>query len=125
MTQVDLNKKTSEWRTQATHDTYMEVLRNRSPYDGCRLCDEKTLVEFTHWKIINNEFPYDKIASVHHMLLPKRHTKGNDLSVVELNELTTLKGSYLNEHYYMIAEAMPKRKTLPSHHHLHLFTPYL
>jgi diadenosine tetraphosphate (Ap4A) HIT family hydrolase len=124
MTQVDLNKKTAEWRTTETHERYMEVLKSREVYDGCRLCDETVIIEFNLWKIINNEFPYDKIASTHHMIIPKRHTNGDDLTEEELNELTTLKAGYLNEQYHMLAEALPKRKTMPSHFHLHLFIPY-
>ncbi len=123
MTQVDLNKKTSEWRTQATHDRYMEVLKTRKPYDGCRLCDEVSLVDFKYWKVLPAAFPYDKIASTHHMILPLRHTTGEDLSSAELEELHTLKKGYLNDNYYLISEALPKRKTIPSHFHLHLFVP--
>ena len=99
MHKIDTTKRKAGWRTEATHETYMAKINSGHLQDGCRLCDESALQTFSHWKIIDNEFPYDRVAKLHHMIIPIRHTDGNDISDVERLELETLKQTVLNEKY--------------------------
>lgn len=86
--------------------------------DGsCRLCEKPTLTIFNHWRIVENKYPYDKVASVHHMILPVRHTSGTDLSEEELKELEDIKRGHLIETYVFVIEALSRSKTIPGHFH--------
>jgi diadenosine tetraphosphate (Ap4A) HIT family hydrolase len=87
---------------------------------GCVLCTKEPLREFQHWRIIENMFPYDKVAGVHHMILPKRHVLEPDLSEEEIAELRNIKEEHFPKNYDFIIEAMPKMKSIPQHFHIHL-----
>ncbi len=54
-------------RSEATQDLYQnaEVVPDF-------IAVEPSLREFEYWRIIANRFPYDEIATSHHMLVPKR-----------------------------------------------------
>lgn len=106
-------------RTQQTENNYREYRKNNPSVD-CSLCEKPALKTFTYWKIIENTFPYDKIAKIHHMIVPIRHVTEEGLSVDELYELKKLKDTVLNEDYEYIIEATHKTKSIPSHFHLHL-----
>ncbi len=69
---------------------------------GCPLCDGEAIKEFRFWKVMQNRFPYDKIASTHHMLLPLQHTTDLELTNEERQELQTIKAGYVQEYDYMI-----------------------
>lgn len=86
---------------------------------SCVLCERESLHEFTLWRIIENRFPYDRIASVHHMLVPKRHTSEGELTDDERRELYEIKQNSLEE-YQFIIEPTPHVKSIPAHFHLHL-----
>lgn len=108
------------WRSKAIEKKYDEYRAGRDPAEGCALCREPSLVEFQYWRVTNNRFPYDQVASLHHMMVPKRHTNGDDLTPEEFSELALLKKEHVNEHYNFILEATPKTKSIPTHYHLHL-----
>lgn len=88
---------------------------------GCVLCNEFALQTFQFWRIVKNDFPYDVIANIHHMLIPIRHVVESELTDEERKEFNEIKNSYLAMHYDGIYENMPKGKTIPTHMHLHLF----
>ena len=76
---------------------------------------------FTLWKIIPNDFPYDRIAKKHHMIVPLRHVQEKDLSTEERAELQEIKGrGFDDDTYEYIIEAAQKIKSVPGHFHLHL-----
>ncbi|MBI2889033.1 MAG: hypothetical protein HYY10_03880 [Candidatus Liptonbacteria bacterium] len=107
-------------RTDELEKTYA-AYRNRGELENdCKLCGKPPRQTFQHWKIVQNDFPYDKIASVHHMIVPLRHMSESELSPEETEELRELKSSYLNEHYEFIIEPVQRKKTIPNHFHLHL-----
>jgi hypothetical protein len=83
-----------------------------------------TIIDFNHWAIIHNEYPYDAIASVHHMILPKRKVPfdWNLLNQNELDEFDELRKGYLSEHYEVIWENLPAGQSIPGRMHLHLLT---
>src|SRR5579859_2574587 len=107
-------------RTPEQKKRYQEAIANGALEQGCALCAKKAMQTFSHWKIIQNDFPYDRIASVHHMLVPTRHITEPELTEEEYNELLELKKSHLNQNYEYLIEATPKLKSIPSHFHLHL-----
>lgn len=112
------------FRTQKTHDAYEQAKAHGHLTSGiCRMCNDETLVEFTHWRIITNLFPYDNIAQTHHLLIPKRHVVERELTPAEVAELLNLKETSLNDTYTFIFEPLPKQKSIPQHFHLHLIVP--
>lgn len=108
------------FRSKETTEKYEEYRRSRPPGDLCALCAKNPLQEFGRWKIIENDFPYDLITGVHHMLVPVRHTKEEGLDNDESVELLDIKNRFLDSKYDFIAEATAKNKSIPSHFHLHL-----
>jgi hypothetical protein len=63
---------------QASYDAY----RAAGNLDrGCVLCARESVHEFKNWRIIENIFPYDKIAKLHHMVIPKKLTNCRTLKV--------------------------------------------
>jgi len=90
--------------------------------DGCRLCKEILIKDFKLWKIINNRFPWDRIAKIHHMIIPKRHTVYEKLNKAEKKEYDLIKKTYIEKKYQVIAEATEIKKTIPTHMHIHLIT---
>lgn len=114
----------SDWRTKETHHAYMAVRRIRGENFGCPLCKEVTSVtEFEHWRIVLNDFPYDKVASLHHMLIPKRHITLDEVTPEEQVEFNSIFKTTLNEKYTLIAQALPKKRSIPKHLHYHLLVP--
>jgi hypothetical protein len=107
-------------RTPETHAKYKNFLAQREPGQVCVLCTAEPLQIFTHWKIITNNFPYDRVAKTHHMIVPLRHVIEADITPEEEAELVEIKKGYINDHYDFILEPTEKTKSLPTHLHLHL-----
>jgi diadenosine tetraphosphate (Ap4A) HIT family hydrolase len=121
MSTTDRTIKTPDWRSKATFDAYQEKVQSGHLTHGCRLCEAEPLAEFEYWYIIPNNFPYDRVADVHHMIVPKRHTDGDDLSTAELKELDVLKKTELNTRAYnYIMQSLPNQMSIPAHLHYHL-----
>ena len=106
-------------RTPETEARYTAVKLLREPAE-CGICNDLTIKEFTHWRIVANQFPYDAIAAVHHMAVPKRHASEESLTDEEWAELDVIKHDYVAEQYEIALETMPKKKSIPGHFHLHL-----
>lgn len=112
------------WRTVETHNRYLEErAAGLQTLDHCPLCAAKTIEAFTYWRIIDNKYPYDAVARVHHQIIPLRHTDGADLTHEEAAELQTLKQTALNDTYNVLLEALPRNKSIPGHLHYHLIVP--
>lgn len=107
-------------RTAEAQETYHAHLRTLDLERHCPLCAKESLVEFAHWRIVMNRFPYDRIAATHHMLLSKRHCTEPELTDDERAELRTIKYGYCNEHYDSILESTHRSLSLTRHYHLHL-----
>lgn len=102
---------------QAKYETYQAAGNLKK---GCVLCERESLQTFEYWRIIENIFPYDKIAKVHNMILPKRHVTEPELSEGEIRELKDIKEKHLHKDYDFIIEATHRMKSIPAHFHLHL-----
>lgn len=113
-------------RTRETMERYIATMKKRreegqikgSFLDG----SHRIIKEFNHWAIIENEFPYDAIASTSHMIVTKRFVAFDWrlLTPEEEKEINSLKETYLSEHYEVVWENLPKGQTIPTHFHLHL-----
>lgn len=107
-------------RSKETEQRYREYRRARKGDEGCVLCEKEAIQSFTHWKIVENLFPYDRIAKMHHMIIPKRHVAEEGLNEEEMKEIGKIKKKILNVNYDGIIETTPAQKTVPDHFHLHL-----
>jgi hypothetical protein len=86
----------------------------------CVLCEKEPVQFFEYWKIVTNDFPFDRVAARHDMLMPRRHTVEADLTPEEWREFQQLKGTVLSDEYDYLIEATHKTKSIPHHFHLHL-----
>jgi hypothetical protein len=110
-------------RTKKMHEKYQKYRKAHFKEGVCNLCHKTktaTIKSFRYWRIVPNLFPWDRIAKTHHMLIPKRHRTYEKLTPPEKKELEKLKPSYINQHYWVIAEATHRKKSIPDHFHLHL-----
>lgn len=107
-------------RTKETAQKYEEYIKKGLLDQGCNLCLAPSIKEFRYWRIINNTFPYDRIAEIHHMIIPKRCIVESELSEDEVQELRKLKTKQINNDYEFIMEATKKKKSIPGHLHFHL-----
>lgn len=104
--------------TQAAYDDF----KKQGGLDGeCVLCAGPALKTFTHWKIMENKFPYTRIASTHHMVVSLRHASEHEITQEEWEEWNAIKNSPdVQANYDFIMEATHKTKTVPAHMHVHL-----
>ncbi len=108
-------------RTSETEAKYRAVKASGVMNDACPLCDERTSVkDFEHWRVIENLYPYDLVAKVHHMLVSKRHASDMELTDEEWEEFRSIKAGYVQEEYEFMIEPTWKQKSIPAHSHLHL-----
>ena len=107
-------------RTRKTYDKYTKLIANGLFDNGCRLCQETVIKNFRYWKILDNRFPWDQIAKTHHMIIPKRHIIFEQLNIKEKKEYEKIKSKYIEKGYDLIGEATNKKKSIPSHFHIHL-----
>ncbi len=108
-------------RTDAMQQAYYDFQDGGGLRGKCPLCDEKEMLQtFTYWQIMPNRFPYDKVAKVHHMLVPLRHASWTELTAEELAEFEEIKRGYVDSHYQYMVEATSSLKSIPAHFHLHL-----
>ncbi len=117
---VIMNEKSL--RTPSTDTAYQHIKAKRinEGYNGCPLCEEVTLQEFEHWRLVANEYPYDRIAEIHHMLIPKAHVDQVGVSSLAWQEYAALKETFISENYGYILETTHKNKSVPRHFHVHL-----
>ncbi len=104
-------------RTPKTAANYNAVRASGVMDTKCALCEIAPITLFTYWKITPNNFPFDRIAETHEMVVPIRHTTEDGLTPEEIQELHTIKKRHLKKYNYII-EAVAK--SIPTHFHLHL-----
>lgn len=110
------------FRSKAVITDYLQKIEAGHLEHGCRLCEKPPITDFEFWKIVENSFPYDKLAEKHTMLLPKRHVTEVDLTEDERTELLVIKSNSLQA-YEFVFESLPHKKSIPAHFHLHLIVP--
>ncbi len=113
-----------ELRTPKTYDRYQEDKRN-GLNDTCFFCEgsrQKIVKDFEYWKVVENNYPYDAVADISHLIFPKRHIKKDGLNQEEKNEFEVIRSNFVVESGYdYILEAVAK-SSIPNHMHLHLLT---
>ncbi|MBI2123885.1 MAG: hypothetical protein HYU04_01445 [Candidatus Wildermuthbacteria bacterium] len=107
-------------RTQESEERYKKLIAAGYLTGGCKLCEAPSVKDFTHWRIIRNDFPYDLIAKAHDMIVPRRHVMEHDLSSQEKKEYDEIKTDHINATYTHIIEPTLGLKSIPGHFHLHL-----
>ncbi len=108
------------FRSKEITDKYSEHKRSGKMNDSCALCQAPSLREFKYWRVINNEFPYDLIASVHQMIVPNRHVTEDELMIGESEELKSIKISEELKNFDYFIEANTHKKSIPEHFHIHI-----
>ena len=71
-------------RTKKLQEFYLEY-KKTAPYEA--LHKEPSIREWQYWRLINNRFPYNKLASAHALVVLKRDCSIFHLTEDELNEL--------------------------------------
>ena len=110
-------------RTADQEQAYQNAKENRSTTPLELVASLQT---FEHWRIVNNDFPYDVGYKRCHMLVIKRAGVGawHELNQAELAELNNLKRNHLYDEYDQIIENCPSRRSVPHLFHLHLVNFY-
>jgi hypothetical protein len=108
-------------RTEEMAKKYMEYKKDGHMSRVCNLCEKAPLIkEFNYWKIVENIFPWDNVAKLQHMIVPKRHVIYDKLNDDEKKEFDEIKVSHIEKEYELIAEVTNKKKSIPEHFHIHL-----
>ncbi len=103
-------------RSDATHTKYCN-----SPKTVDFLGTAPAIAEWTYWKLIENQFPYDVIAEKHDLVVPKRKfAKKTEMNYDEIEEFAEKVRPYLVEHYDMEIRNYPKAQSVPDHYHIHV-----
>lgn len=107
------------FRSDEVFDSYQKFQKDGGLSDGCALCKKAVIKKFNHWFITVNDFPYDRIAKVHNMIVSIRHINEAGLNDEERAELLEIKQKYLGDYDFFI-EASEKKRSVPTHFHIHL-----
>ena len=107
-------------RSNESEALYEEYKKQGGLDNGCRLCEAPALQTFTHWKIVENKFPYDLIASKHDMLVPLVHGTAQDITNDAWAELQQIRNDVINKHYDFWIEPTPHMRSIPNHMHIHV-----
>lgn len=107
-------------RTDETLQKYHQLIAAGGLKGHCVLCEAPALTSFTYWKIIANAYPYDRIAKMHHMIVPLRHVTEAEVTKEEWQEYNMIKNDHIQSEYEFVIEPTNKMKTIPSHLHIHV-----
>lgn len=113
------------FRTPGLHAFYMRELRDKpasSLMDAPVLHVSGLKTEHEHWRIIANAFPYDEIAEIHHMLIPKEVVgEFADISASAQKEYHEIMSEIDALDYYTFTLLnFSKGRSVTSHWHIHL-----
>jgi diadenosine tetraphosphate (Ap4A) HIT family hydrolase len=112
--------KKSILRSNEVNEMY-RAYKAAMPADAPHFYDWKDRVvqEFDNWVLINNAFPFDKIADKHHLLIPRRvFAHLYEANTEELRELDEIKAK-LAPDYDFVMENFPRNRSVATHFHLH------
>lgn len=118
-----MNLRTKE--TFNRYKTFRENQKTGKHSSSCLLCQKiskETNLNFVHWKILFNDFPYDNIADTHDLLVPIRHfSDESEMTETEKEELLDIKTRILPhlKIYDTMLENFREWRTV-DHFHVHL-----
>lgn len=107
-------------RTPETEAKYQKYLKTKP--EGCPLCDDREVeIEFKHWRLVKNKFPYDLVADRSDMLVTKKHTLNLWDRILAETELAHILDT-LDEVglYQVFIRNFSNRQTVKNHKHYHL-----
>ena len=115
----------TELRSDETFFKYMKRMKENKCKTGVNLIErigKEPVDEYKYWVIIEDEFPFDKIAKVHHLLIPKRvFMESTDMTKEEKEEMEYLIGNELPKKYdYILNKLDGRSRSFPDHFHIHL-----
>lgn len=97
----------------------------RKKEEGARQLDLRSLKmvwTFKYWLVVENEFPYDKIAERHHILVPRFEVQEYiwKLNAESQKELTEIRKWAEGMGYDVLMENLPRNRTIKGQFHMHL-----
>lgn len=113
-------------RSPETMKKYFETNEKRKTHPEAfppyNVYAQPVIKDFNYWFIVANDFPYDAIATVNHMIFTKREVpfRWELLSSEERAEYEEIKRTYISDKYDVVYENLPSGQTKPGHFHLHL-----
>jgi len=112
-------------RTDRMKEKYAENMNQYEDFISTKNFEEdkeRIIHSYTHWYIIANLFPYDKIAATHNMLVPKRvFGKISECNKEEWEEYKTILNQFEDDGIYdAILENFSRNRSVCTHLHLHL-----
>lgn len=74
-----------------------------------------------HWILVKNEYPYDRIAQKHCLLVPLRSfAEDEEMNGAERKELFMIKKWFArNKSFDILCESLPHDRSVPGVYHLH------
>ncbi len=125
----DLSKVVT-MRTPETEQRYREAMikRRAEGFVGCAICiipDDPSFPDLQHWRVVPNEYPYDKVAQKSWIMLPRRCVSLWALLTPdeqrEYHEFRLIAGQY-GVNFFMWST--PVTQSVPGHYHEHLLRLY-
>lgn len=118
-------KKSSIATKLRSRKTWRRYLNEPKRVSGaCFMCGKELTIikDYEYWALVENQFPYDAVASTHHMLVPRRHVAtGEELTSKEGDELEEIMDGFKDSGYYdCILLNFPAAQSHPTHFHFHL-----
>lgn len=122
-------KKVVTMRERKTVQRYRDDMRNRpKPSEACALCAIPECDDFPHlkyWRVMRNQYPYDKVAETSWVLMPRRCvSEWGQLTSKErreYREFRLIAGDY-GVNFFMWST--PVTQSVPTHYHEHLLRLY-
>ena len=113
-----MGKLPNSLRTEAGERKYAE---DKAKGELKALADEPSIVDWKHWRSIQNKYMYDTVLKEHHMLVPRRvFGTFQEVSLVEMVELLSILKD-LDQQYDAVVLNTARRRSVPDHFHVHLW----
>lgn len=108
------------FRTEGMKRKKREYDRSNTGPDHYADWKSRCIKEYRDWLIIENRFPYDLVANVHHLLIPKRKFSDyEEMSDGEEEELFQIKKE-VAANYDSVIENFHGNRSVHDHFHFHL-----
>lgn len=120
---MDKSLTNTALRTRQTWERYQNTPKHKEGYCFmCQLADVVIIKQFEHWYIIENQYPYDTVAEIHHLLVPRDHiAKAERLTPQCTEEAATIMEAIEAEGFYdCFISNFPVGQSQKQHFHIHL-----